>query len=167
MGRCSRMDLVYGIRRNIHRTLEPEGHVRSPQVIVDRLRKRNNMQSLFPQHICRLMGAIPSKYHQTVKVQLMICMLHSLHLVKAILIRHPHHLERLSGCPKDRPSYGQYSREISGSQHLEIGINQSLIPLLKPVNLNIVPLGTDSLYDAAHSGIQSLTVSSACKHSYS
>ena len=109
VGCCGGMNLINGICGNINRALEAKSHIRSPQVIVNRLRKGYDMQPFFSQHIRRLVCTISSKHNQAVQVQLVICMLHSFHLVQTILIRHPHQLKRLSGGSKDCSSYSQYS----------------------------------------------------------
>ena len=90
------MDPVDRIRSDINRTLEAECHICSPQIIVDRLRKSDHIEPFFAEHIRSLVCSVSSQYHKAVQVQLVICMLHRLNLVKAILIRNAHQLERLS-----------------------------------------------------------------------
>ena len=60
VGRCRRMDSVNRICRNIHRALKSECHFCSPQIVIDRLRKRDHIQSLFPKKICRFMRSVSS-----------------------------------------------------------------------------------------------------------
>ena len=90
------MDPVDRICGDINRTLESKRHVRSPQIIVDGLRKSDHVQAFLAEHVRSLVSSVSSKYHKTVQVQLVICMLHCLNLVKSVLVRNAHQLERLS-----------------------------------------------------------------------
>ena len=132
------VDLINGVCGYIHRTLETKGHIRSPQIIVNGLWKRDDVQAFFSQHVCRLMCAVASQDHQAVQVQLVVGMLHGLYLVQSVFVRHPHQLEGLPGCPKDRSAQCQDSGKVPGSQHLEIGIDQSFISFLKSIDFYIV-----------------------------
>ena len=42
------MDAVDGVRCNINRALETKGHIRPPQIVVDGLGQRNDIQSVLP-----------------------------------------------------------------------------------------------------------------------
>ena len=107
---CScRMDPVDRICCNVYSTLEAECHIRSPQVIVDGLRQCDDIEPFFSQKVGRLVCAVSSENNKAVQVQLMICMLHSLYLVKTVLIRYSHQFERLSGCTEDRTAPRQDS----------------------------------------------------------
>ena len=96
LGMNYRMDTVNSFCGNIDSTLEAKGHICSPKVIVDRLRKCDHIESLFPKKVCCLMGAVSSKDNQTVKTQLIVILLHGFYLVDAVLIRLPDGLERNS-----------------------------------------------------------------------
>ena len=100
--RSRRMDPVDRIRGDIHSALESECHVGSPQVIVDRLRQGDNIESLLAEQVRRLVGSVSSKNNETVQVQLMICMFHSLYLVKSVLVRYSHQFKRLSRRAENR-----------------------------------------------------------------
>ncbi len=159
------MDPVDRIRCDINRTLESERHICSPEIIVNGLRQCNDIQTFLTEQVRCLVRPVSSEYHKAVQVQLVICMLHRLYLVKAVLVRHAHQLERLSGSSQYGPSACQDSGEILCCEHTEVRIDQTLIPVLETVDLHIVSLGTDSLDDSAHRSVQSLTVTAACQHS--
>ena len=44
----------------IDTALKSECHFCSPQIVIDRLRKRDHIQSLFPKKICRFMRSVSS-----------------------------------------------------------------------------------------------------------
>ena len=90
------MDTVNSFCGNIDSTLEAKGHICSPEVIVDRLRKCDHIESLFPKKVCCLLCSVSSKDNQTVKTQLIVILLHGFYLVDAVLIRLPDGLERNS-----------------------------------------------------------------------
>ena len=46
MGGGCRVDAVNSVCGDIHRALESEGHVSSPEVIIDRLRETDHVESL-------------------------------------------------------------------------------------------------------------------------
>ena len=53
-------------------------HIRSPQIIIDRLWKCNDIQPFLPQKIRRLMRPVSSKDHKAIQVQLMVsCLLYT------------------------------------------------------------------------------------------
>ena len=55
---CRRMDPVDRIGCNIHGALKAKRHIRSPQIIVDRLRERDHIQPLLPEQVCCLMCTV-------------------------------------------------------------------------------------------------------------
>ena len=109
VGRRRGMNAVDALGRDIHRALEAEGHVRSPDIIVNRLRHMEDVQTFFPQKVRRLLGSVSAQDHQAVQTQLVVGLLHGLHLVQPLLVRHPHHLERLTGASQNRAALCQDS----------------------------------------------------------
>ena len=90
------MDTVDYICCNINGTLKTECLVCSPKVVVDCLRKRNHIESLFTKKICGFLSSVAAEYNKTVKAKLFVVLLHSLNLVNAVLVNNTHKLERLS-----------------------------------------------------------------------
>ena len=140
VGCSSCMNTVDGICRNVYRTLESERHIRSPQIIIDRLWKCNDIQPFLPQKIRRLMRPVSSKDHKAIQVQLMVSVLHRFHFIQSLLIRNPHEFKWLSRCPKDRSTHREDPRKIFRSQHLKISIDQSFIAFFKAINLHVLDL---------------------------
>ena len=93
------MNAVNGISCYIDGTLESEGHIGSPEVIIDCLRKGYHVQPLLPEQVGRFVSAVAAQNHQAVQLQLFIGGLHGFHLIHAVFIHHPHQLERLAGGP--------------------------------------------------------------------
>ena len=137
---CCGMDSVNRVGCNIHRTLESKRHIGSPEVIINRLRQCNYIQSLFSQKIGCLMSSVSAKYNKAVQIQLVIRMLHRFHFINAVRSGHSHQFKWLTGCSEDCSADCQNSREISGSQHFKVGIDQSLVTFLKSINLHIITL---------------------------
>ena len=158
------MDAVDHVRRDINRALESERHIRSPQIIVDRLGQRHHIQPLFAQQVCRLVSPVSTQDHQTVKLQFVIILFHGLHLIQAILIRLSHQLKRRSGTSQDRSSLCQDTGKISAREHSEIAVDQSFITVQKSVDLYFLRSVHHCFHNATHSGIQSLTIAAAGQH---
>ena len=91
------MNTVNRIRCNINCTLETKGHICTVDIIINRLRKMNNIKSLFTKEICGLLGTVTAKDNKTIQIQLVISLLHRLYLIKSIGIWHTHLLKWLSG----------------------------------------------------------------------
>ena len=96
------MDTVNGFCGNIHCAMETKSHICPPDIIIYGLGKIDNVQSLFSEHVCRLLGTVAAQDHQTVKTQLIVRLLHGFNLVKASVIGHTHQFKGLAGCTQDR-----------------------------------------------------------------
>ena len=91
------MNAVNGLRCNVNGTLKTESNIRSVNIIINGLRKMDDIQPFLPKQIGSLLGSVAAQNHQTVKIQLVVGLLHSLHLIQAVLIRHTHQLKGLTG----------------------------------------------------------------------
>ena len=58
VGCRSGMNAVNGICCNVNRTLETEGHIRTPQIIINGLGQGYHIQAFFTKKICGLVGAV-------------------------------------------------------------------------------------------------------------
>ena len=112
MRRSCGMDTVNGIGRNVNCTLETEGHICAINIIIDGLRKMNNIQPLLAKKIGCLLRTIASQDNQAVQAKLIIRLLHSLNFIQPIFIRNTHHLKRLSGSTQNSTSLSQYAGKI-------------------------------------------------------
>ena len=97
MGICSSMNAVNNIGCYIHSALETESHISSPKVVIYGLWKSDNIETFSPETVCSLVCAVSAKYHKTVKVKLMISVLHALYFVISFFIRLVYCLKRHPG----------------------------------------------------------------------
>ena len=155
------MDAVDGIRCNIHRTLETEGHIGAPQIIVDGLGQGHDVQSLFPQQVSRLVSAVATENYKAVQLQLIIILLHGFDFIQSVGIRILDRLERGPGGSQDRAALGKDAGEILVCQHAEITVNQSSVTVQKTINFNLFLAVRQGLHHASHGCVQCLTVTTA------
>ena len=164
VGAGRRMDLVNSSRCNIHRALETEGHIRAPEVIVDRLGKRDDIQAFLGETVSRLGGAVASEHDKAVQLQLVIVLFHCLDLIQAVLIRLVDGLKRNTACSEDRAAARKDAGEIRSGQHTELAVDQSFVAILKAIKLiGLLAVVLDHLDNAAHCSIECLAVTAACQ----
>ena len=106
------MDLVNRGSSDIDGGLIAEREVRSVDIVVNGLGQMNDVEAFLAEQICRLLGAVSAEDNQAVKAKLVVVLLHRLHLVKALRIRHAHQLERLAGRSDDRTALRQDTRKV-------------------------------------------------------
>ena len=155
------MDLVDRGRRDVDRALVAEGEVRAPDIVVDRLRQVNDVQSLLAEQVGGLLGSVAAQDDQAVQAKLVVILLHRLDLVKPVRIRHAHELERLAGGPDDRAAAGQDAREVVGCEEPMMAVNKALVALFESVDFELTAVVGETLYNAAHRRVQSLAVAAA------
>ena len=66
MGSRCGVDAVNGIRGDVHCALETEGHIGAPQVIVNGLGQRYDIQAFLAQQVCGLVSTVTAQDHQAV-----------------------------------------------------------------------------------------------------
>ena len=134
---CRCMDTVNTVCCNIHCALEAEGHIRTPDIIINSFRKMNNIQPFFPQKVGCLLSSVSAKNNQAIQIQLAVILLHGSNLVQSVLVRNPHTFKGLSGASQNRTALCQNSGEISSAQKTVFIINQSFVSLFNTINLHI------------------------------
>ena len=157
------MDAVNGIGCDLQRTLETKGHVCSPDIIINSLRKMDDIQAFLTEKIGCFLCSVSTENHKTVKAEFIVSLLHCLNLIQSLLIRNPHQFERLSGCSENGSALSQDSGKILGCEHTVFPVDQSLISIIKAINLKILNAVAQSLYNASHGRVQCLTVTTACQ----
>ena len=145
------MDTVNRIRCNVYCALEAEGHICSPQVIVNGLGKRNDIEPFLAKQIGCLMGSVASQDHKAVQAELIIILLHGLYLVKSVFIRILYGFKRSTGASKDRAALRKNSGKILSLQHAEISVDQTSVAVQKAINFNFFSAVYQTFYHAAHS----------------
>ena len=161
------MDTVDRLSRDIDRAVKAKGHIGAIDIIVDRLRKMDDIQPFLPQQIRSLLRTISAEDYKTVQTELVIILLHCLYFIEAFFIRLTHQLERLPGRSEDRTALRQNTGKITGGQKPVITIDQTFVAIHKAVYLQLREVCGKTLYHAAHRRIERLTVSAARQKSYS
>ena len=70
------MDTVDAIRGDIHCALETKGHIRAPDIVVDGLGERDNIEPFFAEQIGCLMGTVAAEDYQAIQLHLLVIVLH-------------------------------------------------------------------------------------------
>ena len=167
MGVCRRMNAVNAFCRNIYGTLKAKCHIGSVNIIVDRLRKPHNIQSLFTEKISRFLCSISPKNYKTVQFEITIRFFHRLNLVQSIGIGFPHMLKWLSGRSKNRSSQCENPGKIRRFHFSVISVDQSFITFQNSIYLNVFVRSIKCFCHTAHRRIQCLAVTAACQKGYS
>ena len=158
------VDAVDGLGSHVHRALEAEGHVRAPQVVVDGLGQGDDVQALGAQEVGSLMGAVAPQDDQAVQLELVVGLLHGRNLVHPVLSGYLDGLEGCAAGPQERASLGQDAGKVGVGQQLEPSVDQSLVAVLKTVDLHLFSRVEQRLGDAPHGRVQGLTVPAAGQH---
>ena len=138
MGSGCGMDTVNGIGRNLHCTVKSEGHIRSPEIIINGFGQGNHVKALLAEEIGCFLASVSAENDQTAEFQLSIGMLHRFYLIQTILIRHTHLLKRLAGSSQDRSALSENTGKIGWLHNMVICIHQPLITVLKTNDLYII-----------------------------
>ena len=93
MGSCRCMDAVNTLRCNIYCTLKTKGHICPPDIIINCLRKMNDIQTFFAEQISCFLRSISTKNYQAVQVQSLVILFHGCYLIKPVLIWRSHCLK--------------------------------------------------------------------------
>ena len=157
------MDAVNGLGCDLQCTLETECHVCAPDIVINGLRKMDDIQSLFTEKIGCFLCAVSAEDHKTVKAELIISLFHGLNLIQSLLIRYAHQFERLSGCSENSSALSQYPGKVLSCKHTIFPVDQSLISVIKSINFKVLNAVAQTLHNASHSCVQCLTVTTTCQ----
>ena len=100
--------------------MEAKGHVRSPNVIINRLGQGHYIQALFAQQVRGFVCAITTQNDEAVQIHALIIGLHGLDLIHLALCNDTHQLKRLAGGAQNRTAQCQNTRKIIG---LHLAVN--------------------------------------------
>ncbi len=161
VGGSCRVDLVDCCRRDIDCRLIAECKVRPPDIVVNGLRKMNDIESFLAKKVCGLLCSVSAENYDAVKAKLIVILLHGSDFIKAVGIRNSHQLERLSRGTDDRAAACEDAGEIVGCEQAVISIDHTLVALDETVDLNILEIIRQALDNTAHCRVESLAVTSA------
>ena len=156
-----RVNTVNRICCDLRCTLKTEGLIRSIQIIVYGLWKRNDIQPLLTQKVRGFLTAVPSQHTEAVELQPPIGRLHQLYPIITVLIRNRHLLKGLTACSEHRSAPREYAGKIALLHTTEIPVHQTPVAVKKAYDLCLLIQIVERLCDAAQRRIQSLAVSSA------
>ena len=147
------MNTVNAVCSYIHRALEAESHIRSPEVVVYGLGQSDDIESFLTEHIRCLVSSVTAQNNHAVQFQLIVILLHRLDLIKPVFIRLTHQLKRGSGAAENGAALRQNTRKIVPCQNSEIPINHTLIAIQKTINLHVLTAAGKALHHASHRGV--------------
>ena len=158
------VDAVDGVGGDVHGALEAKGHVRAPEVVVDRLGQGDDVQALLAQQVGRLVGAVAAQDDQAVELQFVIVLLHRRDLVQTVLVRLADSLVGRAAAAQERAAFGQYAGEVRIAEQAEPPVDQALIAVEKAVDLHVLAGIVHRLGHAAHRRVQRLAIAAAGQH---
>ena len=115
--RCSCcMDAVNGICCDLQSALEAKGHICTPDIIINGLRKMDDIQAFLAEKIGGFLRSVSAEDHKTVKTELLVSLFHGLNLIQDVLIGLADRLERAAAGSQHRAAGRQNSGEILSGQ---------------------------------------------------
>ena len=96
-----------------------------------------------------------------IRDRLIVVLLHGLHFVQALFIRHAHHLEGLAGSAQYGAALGEDAGKVARGQHAVVAIDQALVAVHEAVNFQLGKVVAEALHNAAHGGVERLAVAAA------
>ena len=163
------MDAVDDVGGNVHRTLEAEGHVGTPQVVVDGFGQADNVDAVLRKQVCGLVGAVAAQNDQTVEFIFFAGFQHLFQsgLAAVFLRRQAHRFERLAGGSQNGTAQCQDARKIIAVHLADVVLNQSAVSVPHAIQLHIVAkAAVKGFCHTAQSGVESLAVAAAGQHCY-
>ena len=132
------MNAVNSLGGNVHRAVETESHIGSPQVIVNGLGKGNDVKAFLPEKVRSLLASVAAKDHQALQLQFFIGMFHGLHFIQAVFIRYAHLFKWLPGGAQYGSALCQDTGKIRRLHNAVIRIHQSLVSVFKSYDFHII-----------------------------
>ena len=161
--RCC-VDIIDALCRDINRALEAEGHVGSPEVVVDRLGKCDHVETFFAEKVGCLGGSVSAAHYKAIQLQLVIGLLHCLYLVEAVLIGLMDRLKRHSAGSQDGSASCQDSLEVLSGEHVELAVDEAFVTIFKAIEFHrFFRIIHYAFENTAHCSIQRLAVAAARK----
>lgn len=148
------MQLLYGCKVNgiccdLQSALKPKV-ISVPQISLSMVFGRWMIFRPSSRRRLRFLRSVSAEDHKTVKTELIVSLFHGLNLVQSLLIRNPHQFEWLSGCSENSSALSQDSEKVPGCKHTVFPVDQSLISVIKSINLKVLNAVAQTLYNASH-----------------
>lgn len=136
MTRGRRVNAVDDLRRDIHRRVETEGDVRSPDIVIDRLGQTDDVHPSSASRFAVLCVPLPPSVTRR-PASLFDIRLHRLDLVHAVFADHAHVAEGRAARAENRAAEGQNTGEIRLLHFLIVPGNQTRIAVLNADDLRV------------------------------
>ena len=160
---CSRgVKTVDALRVYVDSSMETEGDVRSPDIVVDGLWKTDDVAAGTGEQGRGLVRAGSSQRDDKVKLCLLVVLHHLLKTGASVLLLLRHFLEGLARCSEDGAAYVQDTGEIRLLQVLELSVDESAVTVRYTDDLRIRDLVVNIFCETSDDCVETRTVS-ACR----
>ena len=155
MAACSSVDAVDNVGGDVHSGVEAEGDVGAVDVVVDGLGQTDDVQPLLREEVGGLVGAVAAEAEQTIKLCVLIGLLHSRDLVDLVLFDHPHQLEGGALGAQNGTAQRQDAPEVVLVHLFVVAGDEAVVAVQDAHDLHIVAHpGIQRLGHAADRGVQ-------------
>ena len=153
-------------RGDLHCRRKPEGDVRAPDVVVDRLGQTDDPAPLGGEQRGRLVRPRSAQRHETVQPQLFVRLFHFVQLGAIVAVGDGHLLKGLALAAEHSSSREEKRLEILFRKNLVLVFDQSRIAVEETENFHVLYMGTDVFGKRAHYGVKPGAIPAAGQHSY-
>ncbi len=147
------MNAVDDVGGDVNCGMEAEGHVRAPDVVVNRLGQTDDIESLFGEQVRGLVRAVAAQTDQTVQLGLFIGLLHRFDLVDLVLADDAHLGEGGAAGTQNGAAQGQDAGEVALLHLAVVAFDQAGIAILNTDDFG-VKQGVARAGHAADTGVQ-------------
>ena len=152
---CSGMDAIDNVGGDVHSGVEAEGDVGAVDVVVDGLGQADDVQPLLREEVGGLVGAVAAEAEQTIKLCVLIGLLHGRDLVDLVLFDHPHQFEGGALGAQNGAAQRQDAPEIVLVHLFVVSGDEAVVAVQDAHDLHIVAHpGIQRLGHAADRGVQ-------------
>ncbi len=143
------VDAVDGLGGDVVGGMEAEGEIRSVDIVIDGLRKADDVQPLLAQQIRGFVGAVAAQGDQAVQLQILVGFLHRGDLVHVVALDFLHVAVGGAAGSENGPAQGQDAGELAAAHQGEIPLDQAAVTVMNSDDLRIEHLigGADGSAD--------------------
>ena len=153
------MDIVNNIRCDVNGALEAEGRIGAPNIVVDGFGQGHNIHAGVHKELCAFLRAVAAHDDKAVEIEPVISILHSRDEAVSVFVNDV--LSRdiaLARGAKNGSALSEYACEILRLHKFIVAVNKSAVAVIHAEYLKIFDFIVQSLADAAHGRVESLTV---------
>lgn len=153
------MDIVNNIRCDVNGALEAEGCIRTPDIVIDGLGQGHDVHAGIHKELCAFLRAVAAHDDKAVEIEPVISILHSRDEAVSVFVNDV--LSRdiaLARGAENGSALSEYTCEILRLHKFIVAVNKSAVAVIHAEYLKIFDFIVQSLADAAHGRVESLTV---------